>query len=84
MYLGDRRPRLTGEAYDAFLEEFVTATQVVFPGAVVQFEDFNNTCAFRLLRRYQDRLCCFDDDVQVRARWDWPGCTRRAESPGGH
>jgi malate dehydrogenase (oxaloacetate-decarboxylating)(NADP+) len=64
MYLGDRRPRLTGEAYDAFLEEFVTATQVVFPGAVVQFEDFNNTCAFRLLRRYQDRLCCFDDDVQ--------------------
>jgi malate dehydrogenase (oxaloacetate-decarboxylating)(NADP+) len=64
MYLGDRRPRLTGEPYDAFLEEFITATQTVFPGAVVQFEDFNNACTFRLLRRYRDRLCCFDDDVQ--------------------
>jgi malate dehydrogenase (oxaloacetate-decarboxylating)(NADP+) len=64
MYLGDRRARLAGEPYDAFLEEFVAATQAVFPGAVVQFEDFNNACAFRLLRRYRDRLCCFNDDVQ--------------------
>lgn len=64
LYLGDRRPRLTGEPYDAFLEEFITATQAVFPGAVVQFEDFNNPCAFALLRRYRDRLCCFNDDIQ--------------------
>jgi malate dehydrogenase (oxaloacetate-decarboxylating)(NADP+) len=64
MYLGDRLPRLAGEPYDAFLEEFVAATQLVFPGAVVQFEDFNNACAFRLLRRYRDRLCCFNDDMQ--------------------
>jgi malate dehydrogenase (oxaloacetate-decarboxylating)(NADP+) len=64
LYLGDRRARLSGERYDAFLEEFITATQAVFPSAVVQFEDFNNACAFRLLRRYRDRLCCFDDDIQ--------------------
>jgi malate dehydrogenase (oxaloacetate-decarboxylating)(NADP+) len=64
MYLGDRRSRLAGEPYDAFLEEFITATQAVFPEAVVQFEDFNNTCAFTLLRRYRDRLCCFNDDIQ--------------------
>jgi malate dehydrogenase (oxaloacetate-decarboxylating)(NADP+) len=64
MYLGDRRARLAGEGYDAFLEEFITATQAVFPGAVVQFEDFNNANAFRLLRRYRDRLCCFNDDIQ--------------------
>jgi malate dehydrogenase (oxaloacetate-decarboxylating)(NADP+) len=64
LYLGDRHARLSGEPYDAFLEEFITATQAVFPGAVVQFEDFNNACAFRLLRRYRDRLCCFDDDIQ--------------------
>jgi len=63
-YLGDRRARLAGERYDAFLEEFITATQAVFPGAVVQFEDFNNTSAFSLLRRYRDRLCCFNDDIQ--------------------
>jgi malate dehydrogenase (oxaloacetate-decarboxylating)(NADP+) len=64
MYLGDRRARLSGAPYDAFLEEFITATQEVFPGAVVQFEDFNNACAFRLLRRYRDQLCCFNDDMQ--------------------
>jgi malate dehydrogenase (oxaloacetate-decarboxylating)(NADP+) len=64
MYLGDRRARLAGERYDAFLEEFIAATEAVFPGAVVQFEDFNNTCAFSLLQRYRDRLCCFNDDIQ--------------------
>jgi malate dehydrogenase (oxaloacetate-decarboxylating)(NADP+) len=63
-YLGERQARMTGAAYDALLDEFVVATQTVFPGAVVQFEDFNNACAFRLLRRYRDRLCCFNDDVQ--------------------
>jgi malate dehydrogenase (oxaloacetate-decarboxylating)(NADP+) len=63
-YLGRRVPRLTGEAYDALLEEFVAATQEVFPGVIVQFEDFNNANAFRLLARYRDRLCCFNDDIQ--------------------
>jgi malate dehydrogenase (oxaloacetate-decarboxylating)(NADP+) len=63
-YLGRRTPRLTGPAYDALVEEFVAATQTVFPGVVVQFEDFNNANAFRLLARYRDRLCCFNDDVQ--------------------
>ena len=63
-YLGRRAPRLTGEAYDALIEEFVTATQEVFPRAIVQFEDFNNASAFRLLARYRDRLCCFNDDIQ--------------------
>ncbi len=63
-YLGERHPRLTGAPYDALLEEFISATQAVFPGAIVQFEDFNNACAFRLLERYRNQLCCFDDDVQ--------------------
>ena len=64
MYLGERQARLTGDRYDAFIEEFVTATETVFPGAILQFEDFNNASAFRLLRRYRDRLCTFNDDVQ--------------------
>jgi len=63
-YLGERQARMTGAAYDELLDEFVAATQTVFPGAIVQFEDFNSACAFRLLRRYRDQLCCFNDDVQ--------------------
>ena len=64
LYIGRREPRLTGEAYDALIDEFVAATQAVFPRVIVQFEDFNNANAFRLLARYRDRLCCFNDDVQ--------------------
>ena len=63
-YLGERTPRMTGEGYDALLDEFVAATQAVFPGVVLQFEDFNNANAFRLLERYRDHVCCFNDDVQ--------------------
>lgn len=63
-YLGRRVARLTGDDYDAFLEEFVEAVERTFPGVVLQFEDFNNATAFRLLERYRDRLCCFNDDIQ--------------------
>ncbi|MGB7218265.1 MAG: NAD-dependent malic enzyme [Vicinamibacterales bacterium] len=64
MYLGERHARLTGVPYDALLDEFVAAARAVFPGVVVQFEDFNNACAFRVIDRYRNQLCCFDDDVQ--------------------
>jgi malate dehydrogenase (oxaloacetate-decarboxylating)(NADP+) len=64
LYLGTREKRATGEPWNALLEEFVAATQSVFPGVVVQFEDFNTASAFSLLERYRDRLCCFNDDVQ--------------------
>jgi malate dehydrogenase (oxaloacetate-decarboxylating)(NADP+) len=64
LYLGERDRRMTGERWDMLLEEFISAAQSTFPGAIVQFEDFNTACAFRLLQRYRDRLCCFNDDVQ--------------------
>ena len=64
LYLGEREHRMIGEPYDALLDEFVAATQAVFPGAVLQFEDFNNACAFRLLHGYREQVCCFNDDVQ--------------------
>ncbi len=63
-YLGLRQPRLQGAAYDTLVAEFVAAVQDVFPGALLQFEDFSNHNAFALLQRYRHQLCCFNDDIQ--------------------
>jgi malate dehydrogenase (oxaloacetate-decarboxylating)(NADP+) len=67
LYLGLRQRRLTGEAFDDLVEEFITAAEHVFPGVVVQFEDFANHNAFRLLDNYRNRVCCFNDDIQGTA-----------------
>lgn len=67
LYIGLDQPRLRGPAYDALIDEFMAAAFQVFPGAMVQLEDFGTHNAFRVLRQYRDRACVFDDDIQGTA-----------------
>ncbi|GGJ81796.1 NAD-dependent malic enzyme [Deinococcus aquiradiocola] len=64
LYLGVHHTRLTGEAYDEFLDRFVEGVQARYPKAIIQWEDFAKGAAFRVLERYRRVVPSFNDDIQ--------------------
>src|SRR5712671_5270171 len=67
LYLGWKHERLRGQDYDDFVEAFVSAVVARWPHVLLQWEDFARGNAGRLLARYRDRLCTFNDDIQGTA-----------------
>jgi malate dehydrogenase (oxaloacetate-decarboxylating) len=64
MYLGWRHERIRGQAYDDFIDAFVTAITKKFPAILLHWEDFGRDNARRILSRYQDKICTFNGDMQ--------------------
>ncbi len=67
LYLGWPEPRLRGELYWSLLDEFVHAVKEVYPGALLQWEDFANVTSFRLMDTYRDQVLSFNDDIEGTA-----------------
>ena len=64
MYIGNRHARIRGERYDEFIEAYVRAVSTLFPKALLQWEDFAPGNGRRILEKYRDRICTFNDDMQ--------------------
>ncbi len=75
LYLGLREPPPSATELDELVEEFVQAVQKVFPGCCIHFEDWKGTDAIRLLNRYQDKVLCYNDDIQGTASVTLAGLT---------
>jgi malic enzyme len=66
-YMGYRQRRLSGDAYWKVMDAFVAAVKHVYPGCLVQWEDFHSDVAFAVLNRYRTAVPSFNDDIQGTA-----------------
>lgn len=67
LYMGWRHPRISDDEYTEFMDMFIEAVKTRWPDVLLQFEDFAQKNATKLLNRYRDQLCCFNDDIQGTA-----------------
>ena len=83
LYLGLRQKRVRGDAYDAFIEEFVAAIEARYSRVCIQWEDFANPNAVPILARYRDRICSYNDDIQGTAAVALAGLYAALKVTGG-
>ncbi len=67
MYMGWKNKRISGDEYFDFVDQFISAVKRRWPNVLIQFEDFAQANATPLLEKYQDQICCFNDDIQGTA-----------------
>jgi len=82
-YLGWRKPRLRGAAYDTFIEKFVEAVALALPGCVIQWEDFKQENAIKILERYRNSVPSFNDDIQGTGAVALAGIIAAIKAGGG-
>ncbi|WOO83428.1 putative NAD-dependent malic enzyme 3 [Vanrija pseudolonga] len=64
LYMGWKRTRLRGKNYDNFVDKFIANCRDIFPNAIIHFEDFGMTNAYRFMEKYKDKIPMFNDDIQ--------------------
>ena len=67
LYPGIKQKRVKGKEYDDFIKAFVKAITKVYPKLCIQWEDFAGVNAIRILEKYRDKICTFNDDIQGTA-----------------
>ena len=83
LYLGLRQQRVRGSEYHAFIDEFVSAVQALYPKCCIQWEDFANINAVPILERYRDKICTYNDDIQGTASVALAGLYASLKITGG-